>query len=197
MQSIDLLQLLFRMDSIHKVNSQENATKQNVKSNPHTTNMALPLEGENTKGSIHTHSVVQKDTIEFTSNDSGQLYHQQVSIPGNRTCSNINIQFAGKKKSNGEIDVNHCHIVFSLQLQRLKETVMDVRVQNRIVTITIYNNSSNLDELVKQIQPILKSDLEKHSYSLSTVKTVAFINETTKTNQIKTRGVQSGVDFKV
>ncbi|MFS0865122.1 hypothetical protein [Fredinandcohnia sp. 179-A 10B2 NHS] len=198
MQTINLLQLLFRMDSIYKVNSQENATKQNVKSNQHPLKNLLHMEGENPKGSIHAHSVAQTDTVEFTSNDSGQLYHQQVSIPGNRSCSNISIKFAGKKKNNGEIDENHYHIVFSLQLQRLKETVMDVRVRNRVVTITIYNNSSNIADLVNQLQPSLKSDLEKHSYSLSTVKTVFFSNESTMTNQIKTtREVQSGVDFKV
>ena len=47
-------------------------------------------------------------------------------------------------KKNGKIDPEFARIMFYLQLEALEETVIDMQVQNRIVTINLYNHDTHL-----------------------------------------------------
>lgn len=84
--------------------------------------------------------------------------------------TDLTIQWEGKKQSDGLIDPDHCRILFYIHLQLLKETIVDVQIQNRIVSLHIYNENEKPVEILKQFQPLLSNTLKEKQYQLSSVK---------------------------
>ena len=77
------------------------------------------------------------------------------------------LQWSGKMDDDGKIDENYARILFYLKLETLKETIVDMQVQNRIVTLTIFNETPHLQQLATQFEERLKEGLEEHRYKLS------------------------------
>ncbi|MFD0943309.1 hypothetical protein [Savagea faecisuis] len=77
------------------------------------------------------------------------------------------LQWSGKMDDDGKIDENYARILFYLKLETLKETIVDMQVQNRIVTLTIFNETPHLQQLSTQFEERLKEGLEEHRYKLS------------------------------
>lgn len=77
------------------------------------------------------------------------------------------LQWSGKMTDDGKIDENYARILFYLKLETLKETIVDMQVQNRIVTLTIFNETPHLQQLATQFEERLKEGLEEHRYKLS------------------------------
>lgn len=77
------------------------------------------------------------------------------------------LQWSGKMIDDGKIDENYARILFYLKLETLKETIVDMQVQNRIVTLTIFNETPHLQQLATQFEERLKEGLEEHRYKLS------------------------------
>lgn len=77
------------------------------------------------------------------------------------------LQWSGKMDDDGKIDENYARILFYLKLETLKETIVDMQVQNRIVTLTIFNETPQLQQLSTQFEERLKEGLEEHRYKLS------------------------------
>lgn len=77
------------------------------------------------------------------------------------------LQWSGKMDDDGKIDENYARILFYLKLETLKETIVDMQVQNRIVTLTIFNETPHLQQLSTQFEERLKEGLEEHRYQLS------------------------------
>jgi hypothetical protein len=96
--------------------------------------------------------------------------YMQLPIGLGNDRKDVMIQWEGRRKANGEIDPNYCRIVFCLQLEHLKETVVNVSVQNRVVTIGVINEHAQLPALIKQFEQALKEKLTSLHYHLSEVK---------------------------
>lgn len=84
--------------------------------------------------------------------------------------TDVTIHWQGRKKEDGEIDPHYCRILFYLQLKTLKEMVVDVRIQNSIVHVSLFNDTPQLETIVSLMQPMLKERLAACGYTLSTVK---------------------------
>ncbi|WLR52323.1 hypothetical protein LC040_05290 [Bacillus tianshenii] len=143
------------------------------------------------------------------SEQNGPMQQLMMHIPltlGNH-MTDLNIQWSGKKQQNGQIDPNYCRVLFYLDLESLKETVIDVNIQNRIMNIHVYNDTPELGQMAKAMQPLLKENLEKHNYNLSSLKiTEPSAMEQQKTDSAASLQQQSrqfqnqsytGVDFRV
>src|SRR5699024_34653 len=74
--------------------------------------------------------------------------YAQLQIPGEKLGlkKDIEINFEGGKKS-GKIDTDFCRIHFYLELANLKQTVIDMNIQKRSITLTIFNNSTLLKDI--------------------------------------------------
>jgi len=70
-------------------------------------------------------------------------------------------------KKNGKIDADYARILFYLQLNSLKETVIDMQVQSRVVIVTLYNETDGLTALAEPLKAALKTGLSQHDYQLS------------------------------
>ncbi|KGR80372.1 hypothetical protein [Ureibacillus manganicus] len=103
---------------------------------------------------------------------SGENGHQQqiiIQIPLQFFGKSMDatLQWNGRMKEDGKIDSNYARVVFYLEMQSLKETVIDMQVQNRIVTISFYNENNHLQPLSEPYQNILKERLSEKGYILS------------------------------
>jgi hypothetical protein len=119
-------------------------------------------------------------------------------ILGNK--SDVSIQWQGKEKKDGTIDSNYCRILFYLELETLKETLIDMQVQNRIISINIWNEREELKDIAAATLPVLKANLEKVDYQLSSVVFKKPIEKEQLTRHLVTSDESvsySGVDLKI
>jgi hypothetical protein len=143
---------------------------------------------------------------QLLSQEHGPIQHIFLQIPlrFGEQLTDVTVQWHGKKRENGQIDPNYCRILFYLQLQFLKETIIDVHIQNRVVNISIMTEMMGLEPLITAMQPILKENLEKLRYKLSAVKVV----QSEKQNQRNDSALRfsaaqlaqatySGVDYRI
>ncbi|WP_026689918.1 hypothetical protein [Alteribacter aurantiacus] len=97
--------------------------------------------------------------------------HNILSIPvkfGNIT-QDMTVQWEGLKKQNGDWDSNHCRILFYIELASLNETVIDVHIQNRVVTVHLYNENKKPEIAISTLRPLLEESLKKGNYVLSSI----------------------------
>jgi hypothetical protein len=84
--------------------------------------------------------------------------------------SDITIQWNGQKTSQGKIDPDYCRIIFCLDLQSLNQTVVDMQIQNRVIHLSVINDSNEIEPIVKALTPSLKEKLESIGYTLSFIQ---------------------------
>jgi hypothetical protein len=138
--------------------------------------------------------------------DNGPTHQIMTQIPlfMNNPHTDLTIQWNGKKQADGTIDPAFCRIILYLQLPRLNETMIDVQIQNRVMNITIRNNSHALGKLVALYSNELKEHLSNMDYYVTSVKVMPFeMKDELQGNSIKQLNIQiplssyTGVDIKI
>jgi len=129
--------------------------------------------------------ITKVSTQQITSvHQNGPEYHLSTTFPIflNNWSTDLTIQWTGKENSTDstQIQSNYCHILFFLELETLKETMVDVSIQNRVVNVTIFNNEEQLNTIISTTLPVIKEGLAKHDFHLSTLKCLPFNNEQEK-----------------
>ncbi|NMD71481.1 hypothetical protein HHO41_14335 [Bacillus sp. DNRA2] len=84
--------------------------------------------------------------------------------------SDVTLQWSGRKISNGQIDPNYCRVLFYLDLKSLNHTVVDMQVQNKVIHLSITNDSPEIEQVVKSLTPTLKQKLVSIGYTLSFIQ---------------------------
>ncbi|MDY0396350.1 hypothetical protein ACFSMW_03710 [Virgibacillus halophilus] len=110
---------------------------------------------------------MQLDSVQEVNN---QLF-TSLQIPGGRLGlpQDMELRIAGKKRPDGKIDKEFCHILFYLHLTALQETVVDMHVQKRSVRITVFNNHKHLPSIAERLKPKLAEELKSRDYHLSSI----------------------------
>jgi len=109
------------------------------------------------------------------------------------------INFESRKTKEGKIDPDFCRILFYLDLNVLKEIVIDMNIQDRFISINVYNELPNLlNTLSKGYEQKLKTSLEKLNYTLSKISFSPF-EKPSKPQRFSLKESQSkeGIDFKI
>ena len=109
------------------------------------------------------------------------------------------LQWNGRMKENGKIDADFARILFYLDLESIEKTVIDMQVQNRVVTVTVFNADDKLKLIGAPLQLKLKEGLEAADYKLSGVFFKNFAEEEKKVTKQKSRLETDGqgVDFRI
>jgi len=109
------------------------------------------------------------------------------------------LQWNGRMKEDGKIDSNYARILFYLDMESMKETVIDMQVQNRIVTINLFNEIEHLASFAEPLQKILKNRLEEKGYYLSGIFFRTFENSEPRKKMFKSENAQTsnGVDIRI
>lgn len=104
--------------------------------------------------------------------ESDQSIHFNVQMPGEwfGIEQDVTMDVDGNKKENGEIDPDYCHILFYLELQSLKETIIDMKVQKRVVQLTLFTENQEIENVIQAFKPSLEKGLLELNYHLSTVR---------------------------
>ncbi|GAF63739.1 hypothetical protein BTS2_0630 [Bacillus sp. TS-2] len=111
----------------------------------------------------------------------------------------LSFQWQGTKKEDDQIQLENCRILFFLQLQNLKDTMIDVQIKEKNLHVVMYNENEKPEPLLKLLTPLLKDKLTDAGFELQTViwKRSQPISEENKENQ-RTLGWNSsyqGVDI--
>ncbi|GEL06876.1 hypothetical protein [Salisediminibacterium halotolerans] len=94
----------------------------------------------------------------------------QVPFKFGEQYSDITMQWEGKRTKEGYLDEDHCRIMFYLELAAIRDTMVDVQIQNRVVSLTIFNQMEKPEQLQRMFEPILAKRLEETGYKLSSVR---------------------------
>ncbi len=107
--------------------------------------------------------------MQLLSGENGHQHQLIMQVPldffGKRMDATL--QWNGRMGKDGKIDANFARVLFYLNMESLQETVIDMQVQNRIVTITIFNEDPQLNLLAEPLKQSLKSGLFDKEYHLS------------------------------
>ncbi|CAM3741221.1 hypothetical protein [Mesobacillus thioparans] len=110
-------------------------------------------------------------SFQLLSQEAGPIQQLVVQVPlllGGKT-SELSMQWSGKRTEDGKIDADFCRVLFYLNLQHLDDTIIDMQVQNRVMSIQIFNDQPNLKKMAEQLTPLLKKKLSELEYKLSSV----------------------------
>ena len=114
-----------------------------------------------------------------TERNHSMFTHITMYIPlqneqGGQTAA-IHVQTRRDRK--GQLDAENCRIVFDLNMNQLGQTMVDLNVVNKIVSINIWNDKSYIQPLVDTMRPEIFESLQKTGYSLSSIKATPFKQE--------------------
>lgn len=159
-----------------------------------------PTLGDRAQQVLHFINGLQLNSVHETSH----FIQASIQVPGDQIGLNgdLFMDFESQKTEDGKINADYCRILFFLNLNALDETVIDMNVQKRFVTITIYNEHRHLETLSRPLYVPLKKGLERLDYQLSTVRFKPLYEqgkqESAQNNIYNSEGdQQGGVDFRV
>lgn len=82
----------------------------------------------------------------------------------------LTLRLRDKKREDGLIDADFCHIFLDLDMPNLGKTEIQMFVQNRIINLHIVNEKKNLEQIAGPYINALQSNLLHAGYKLSSVK---------------------------
>ncbi|MHA6486566.1 hypothetical protein [Bacillus cabrialesii] len=140
---------------------------------------SIKLALQAARGSHEVAEPVKREADQLFHKLNGQLFMQQdhpsysqivMSFPlfSKSGVQDMTVLFKGKKEADGKLDPSHCRLLFLLQLDMLKETVVDCLIQQKVMTITI-ETDFDLQAAIDPMVPALKQGLMEMGYSLSGV----------------------------
>lgn len=133
--------------------------------------------------------------LQILSGENGPQHQLLMQVPLDFLGKKLDatLQWNGRMKEDGKIDSNYARVMFYLDLNVIKETVIDMQVQNRVVTVTIFNENDALQAVAEPFKEALKEGLQALDYQLSGVFMKPFekqpIPGLERQNQVSTQGV--------
>lgn len=112
----------------------------------------------------------------MTADRSSHFSHLTLFFPlldedGDQTAA-INIQ--SRKGKHGEIDAENCRMLFDLNMNSLGNTLIDVQVTNKIISLQVHNDHPFISQLLEEGRESISEALHKVGYQLSSVKSVPY-----------------------
>ncbi|SDJ72765.1 hypothetical protein [Sediminibacillus albus] len=134
--------------------------------------------------------------------EAGNFLQINLQLPGDKIGmkKDISIDIEGQKDESGKINPDFCHILFYLDLEKMEETVVDMNIQKRMVSITVYNNNEQLDRLFSFFKPALQQGLKNLDYHLSSVQLKPLESNSKELSMIQSdtgNDRKQGVDYRI
>jgi hypothetical protein len=112
----------------------------------------------------------------MTADRSAHFSHITLFIPlqdenGEQTAA-INIQ--SRKGKRGEIDASNCHLLFDLSMKSLGNTLVDVQVVNKIVSLRVHNDHPMISELLTSGREQIALAMQQTGYQLSSLTAIPY-----------------------
>ncbi|WP_240375292.1 hypothetical protein [Bacillus piscicola] len=142
--------------------------------------------------------LVGQQLLSHGSSDTVQQTVLQLPLTILNYETDLHIHWEGKKKQDGSLDPDYCRILFYLEMEFLGETIADVHIQNRFVTVHIFNDQPKPDRLFELLRPLLEERLTALDYKLSSVNwRQVKENKKTKQSANHPQSGRGGVDIRI
>lgn len=134
-------------------------------------------------------------------NETPTNIQAMLQVPAERLglVKDLMIELEGKKNDEDKIDPDYCRILFYLELGNLKETVIDVNIQQRSVSLTVFNNTRGIPGVANLFKDMLGENLANLNYRLTSI-TFKKLEEKENLPAImdeKLSDSRQGVDFRI
>ncbi|WP_096154653.1 MULTISPECIES: hypothetical protein [Bacillus] len=112
--------------------------------------------------------------FQLQSREDGLFQPLFFAIPylNNEQYKNWYIHIQARNTEKEKVDPSHCRILFLLDLPVLSETMVDILIQEKVISVSITNNFTKLDEIVQKYKSILMKKLEEDGYMLLSLKVI-------------------------
>jgi|GEM_PF-4635370 len=103
--------------------------------------------------------------------ETNQSLQMSLQFPGNILGSenDVYLDMEGRKTKEGNIDPDYCNIVFFLDLNKIKETIINLNIVSRRVGVTVFNHDALIELPMETHKASLKSGLENMGYELTSL----------------------------
>lgn len=142
--------------------------------------------------------------FQVLSQESGPMQQLIVQFPilMGSAMNEVTMQWSGQKKEDGSIDADFCRVLFYLKLAHISDTIVDLQVQNRIMSIQVINGHPLLKKMADNLVPLLKENLARIDYHLTSInfaaqKPVSDGKEQKKLAELSSKKEYNRVDFKI
>ncbi|AKM18508.1 hypothetical protein [Geobacillus stearothermophilus] len=139
------------------------------------------------------------DGMAVIAGSDGPVGHIWISFPlplGGRN-HDFSVYWQGQRKDGGALDPDYSRIVCSVTLEQLGGILIDMRVQRRIVHISLFHDDPRLPELAHRFAPLVKERLQAHGYLLSGIDVKAAEASPPAPSVLPFAGCSSEVDWRV
>ncbi|WP_223700251.1 hypothetical protein [Sutcliffiella deserti] len=113
--------------------------------------------------------------FQLLSREEGSFQHFFLPIPVQleQESKEWYAQITSKKKKSEMVDPEYCRIVLYIDLPIFSSTIIDLFVQQKVITMGFHHSYPPLERLLEASIPMLKNTLLEKGYTLSTVKITA------------------------
>lgn len=133
--------------------------------------------------------------------ETNQIVNILLQVPAEKLglIGSLKLDITGNKKADGKLDEEFCRILFYLNLPSLHTTVIDMFIQQRTITLTIYNHKK-ISHIASSFEVLLKKALKKLDYQLSHIAYKS-LNQKVNHHQFKQENVlpkkMTEVDYRI
>ena len=133
--------------------------------------------------------------------ETNQFVNILLQVPAEKLglIGSMKLDITGHKKADGKLDEEFCRILFYLNLASLHTTVIDMFIQKRTISLTVYNHKQ-ISHIASSFEVPLKKALKKLDYQLSHIAYKS-LNQKVNHHQFKQENVlpkkMTEVDYRI
>ncbi|MBH0167714.1 hypothetical protein [Fictibacillus sp. 18YEL24] len=128
------------------------------------------------------------------SNENMQQFILHIPFNGSEYPNEMTVRWESKKQGGKGIDPDHCRMLFWLEMKHLNDVAVDVHIQNRIVSLKVYNSHPAIEKFSEPLLHTLKISMKNMNYTLSSV---IFSSQNEKIKNTETSISYKGLDLRV
>ncbi|KMJ58622.1 hypothetical protein AB685_12150 [Bacillus sp. LL01] len=119
--------------------------------------------------------------FQLFSREEGNLHHLFLPIPINThdEAKEWYVHISSKKKDE-MLDPDYCRVVLLLDLPVFSSVMVDVLVQQKVVSLSLHHSYPGMDPLIQRSASLLKKSLSVKGFTLSAVKAECNLQEESK-----------------
>lgn len=130
----------------------------------------------------------------LTGDKSSMFAHMTLFVPfmdgtGQQSAA-IHIQ--SRKGKRGEVDASNCRLLFDLQMKVMGNTLLDVHVVNKIVSLNIHNDHPALAPLMEESKEEITAAMHKAGYQFISLKCSPYPQPPVAENEAPKQGASDG-----
>jgi hypothetical protein len=102
-----------------------------------------------------------------------------VPIKHENGTDTASVHIQSKRKQGGHLDADNCRLLFDLRMSTLGDTLVDVQVMNRIVSLQVHNDFPLIGKILDSLKPEIEAAMNEIGFQFISLKNVPYPNPTT------------------